>query len=237
MFSWKFSISKFIGSKATWIFYRVSNLQSVTKTLRQLSETQFTGTLQLWVSNFCFIELSQNFCNWLELLFNQKESWGYEKFLVKKVCKCFLTLTVEHFWVLSVKYFWIVSVEHFWVMSKKHFLSNEHGTCLSNKHETFLNFFSLAFCVLTIFYTLCFEILSFKSFLAFKNSCFEQPLKVYKDYCTWLTANFLGILNLYHKLQELLDIIICWISRTIFKSPLLFLSNMSLCLIITYIRF
>ena len=172
MFSWKFSISKFIGSKATWIFYRGDNVQSVTKTLRQLSETQFTGTLLLWVSNFCFTELSQNFCNWLELLFNQKESWGYEKFLVKKVCKCFLTLTVEHFWVLSVKYFWIVSVEHFWVMSKKHFLSNEHGTCLSNKHGTFLNFFSLAFCVLTTFYGFCFEILCLKSFLAFKNSCF-----------------------------------------------------------------
>lgn len=95
-------------------------------------------------------------------------------------------------------------------MSKKHFLSNEHGTCLSNKHGTFLNFFSLAFCVLTIFYGFWFEILDLENFLAFSNSCFgfKQPLKVYKD-CNWLTANFLGILNLYHKLQELLDIIIC----------------------------
>ena len=122
IFFGKFTIFTLIGSKATQFFCSSNNLRNFWDSPMKYNLLRSHFILVLCVSNFCFIELPQNFCNWLQLFFDNK---NHE----------------------FVRVSWIKSFfnEH------ETFLSNERGIFLSNEHGTFWNIFNLTFWVSTIF--------------------------------------------------------------------------------------
>ena len=77
--------------------------------------------LVLWVSNLCFKELFQNFCNQLKLFFDKNESWKCKSLLIKNLFEHFLEINVKHLWVTTVKHFWVTTEEHFSVTTVKHY--------------------------------------------------------------------------------------------------------------------